>query len=922
MKRAKKYTGVSVMVALLWVSLTVAAGVAFPFEAAAESEYLQEAVRTRQMLRTALEAAQNDYSQALWNDKVYLPAEGHEVFASEANGVDAISGSEGTLKGSQTSRLQGEVWDWIPARYKTTKVENLADDAEWVLVREEPGKNSRILGRYAYVCFDCSGALDANFVALANDVGRVDARAVSNRMRRSIRDVPMGLLPEVTDAGQFMSYRRGWKGFDNLQMLKKLTDGKVNDGSGVGSVSTMRWSPERSEVHGAGLLSNLVSELASYSLSSYRGGRYSRNSGSWEKPKYVNPDDGSGWKNALSPLRGQLKVDDVVFEKMVKDFTSKEIVPEGVDYPSVKNVPMFNEIIVKNLHLNAPWATSVIVDEEWVETYEYTATVEVQFEFWYPFPSKENEQSGMFRLQAPILSMASYPSEGAQIAMPVALIANGKRIVLHGNATVVDPASGVIEVPAKYNAGKPYVTPAVKYRVTFATNEEIDSADGQLEWRGWQTQQDIDLTYGGVPVDRMPKGVGRSLHVVIPAGQDDPGERMYSKEVCDPRLNHLASEWQDAWTVGGTPGGINECTAANEDYLKEGGAMYCRNGPMETPADFGFFPTGTSWNTIDLLNDEGADFLALTTMDTNLYEAIDRNGVFYTNAQLNVNTRCSNALASAFYGISVMDVPGWDASQHDGTDSMDESTAREMARRIIGVTQNSPFQSGLDWAGVPSLMGDNGYLASLGYNRNQRESLLRNTYGLFSVADNLFTVVVVAQSIKEGKGQVGTWDDGDQVTGERRAVALVWRDPFLYGHARTNEMMVRAFRSLDVGLPGSTTNTPVEVPYEWLAKWPGKLAAHGGDYESFAADTAANGRKVWECYVADLDPTDAESELRVGLERDEEGAWRPIIVSGESAGRRYEFEGAEELPVEDGQGEWKEVEKESRFFRARVTVGE
>lgn len=129
---------------------------------------------------------------------------------------------------------------------------------------------------------------------------------------------------------------------------------------------------------------------------------------------------------------------------------------------------------------------------------------------------------------------------------------------------------------------------------------------------------------------------------------------------------------------------------------------------------------------------------------------------------------------------------------------MDEDEAREVAGHIMHTTAKKPFQSGMDWAGIVGLMGDNGWLASKGYNRNQRESLLRNTYGLFSVADNLFTVVVVAQTVKEGDdaSRIGTWDEGDQITGERRAVALVWRDPFRVGNNPQNEMMVRSFRSL------------------------------------------------------------------------------------------------------------------------------
>ena len=119
-----------------------------------------------------------------------------------------------------------------------------------------------------------------------------------------------------------------------------------------------------------------------------------------------------------------------------------------------------------------------------------------------------------------------------------------------------------------------------------------------------------------------------------------------------------------------------------------------------------------------------------------------------------------------------------------------------------------------------------------------------------------------------------------------------------------------------------TTNTPEAVPFTWLEGWPEALAAHGGDHEAFAADTAANGRAVWECYVAGLDPTDKDDELKVALVLEEDGKWRPQIVSGKKENRTYEFEGAEWMPVEGGEGKWGKVEANSRFFRARVTVEE
>ena len=60
-----------------------------------------------------------------------------------------------------------------------------------------------------------------------------------------------------------------------------------------------------------------------------------------------------------------------------------------------------------------------------------------------------------------------------------------------------------------------------------------------------------------------------------------------------------------------------------------------------------------------------------------------------------------------------------------------------------------------------------------------------------------------------------------------------------------------------------TQTTQVPVPYAWLdAHVPG-VAHEPEAYEAAAMATAANGRKVWECYVVGLDSQDVTSDFRI-----------------------------------------------------------
>ena len=64
-------------------------------------------------------------------------------------------------------------------------------------------------------------------------------------------------------------------------------------------------------------------------------------------------------------------------------------------------------------------------------------------------------------------------------------------------------------------------------------------------------------------------------------------------------------------------------------------------------------------------------------------------------------------------------------------------------------------------------------------------------------------------------------------------------------------------------LPPYTQTTNVKVPYSWLlANCPDVVDEYEA-YETAAKATAANGRKVWECYSLGLDPKDPLDDFRI-----------------------------------------------------------
>ena len=114
-----------------------------------------------------------------------------------------------------------------------------------------------------------------------------------------------------------------------------------------------------------------------------------------------------------------------------------------------------------------------------------------------------------------------------------------------------------------------------------------------------------------------------------------------------------------------------------------------------------------------------------------------------------------------------------------------------------------------------------------------------------------------------------------------------------------------------------TTSTPVSVPFSWLEESAADiLAQYTNDYEMAANAPAANGRPVWECYVADISPTDADTDFKVSFAL-ENGQRIPKPVPDHTPDRFYLVEGTDHIAPDTI---WGPTNSSSRFFRMRVEL--
>lgn len=115
-----------------------------------------------------------------------------------------------------------------------------------------------------------------------------------------------------------------------------------------------------------------------------------------------------------------------------------------------------------------------------------------------------------------------------------------------------------------------------------------------------------------------------------------------------------------------------------------------------------------------------------------------------------------------------------------------------------------------------------------------------------------------------------------------------------------------------------TSKSPVPVPHSWLAlKAASALAASESDFEATARAKAGNGREMWECYVAGLDPIGwkdftAAIAISNGVLQ---VSWDPDLNEGGKKVRSYVVEGTPTMT-----NDWGKTNAASRFFRVRVEM--
>lgn len=778
--------GVALIVVLGFLALMVMMAVAFLTQARIERMVAGaslESMRTRQMAQSALAAGMQDYLNAVKEVPQSDPQ--HDIFLSGDLPVTLGFYYSGQLLGDDRL-LIGKVEDWLLDWHLDDALTGPGEDrvanAEWIWVRERPGQRSRILGRYAYACFNMSGLIDANLLGTAygDDIPDYGAFTNRNNVRKMLFDA-VAPTPATGGDRQFKlnKHQRNWIGFDSPAALLNLTDGKDNDGGGTGN----RWLGVDIDEHGVGAID--VKDLSAYSSAVL----HKEDAGGRRKLQALAAEIVTD--SNFARILGSVSVDDA--EKALMDYESTDVVPQGVDYPSVKNVPMFNEIGVQVELEEGPLSAS--------NTVIYTLILRLKPEFWYPFPSEDNKPADV-----PTLTMPRPASAGCGGALNNAAFDVWVRAAMGPpgvpNTGIRSVATGITYTPETLNvdpdSGKPFYADNSEEMVIRMELEPL--AGGELPQgmnlfiRSVRLNKPLKLQRGTLDVDATPNnGFGYELLAELANGVESD---WVSKGVTDPRLNHNEDEWLSEpgeGTFEETNAVALAAMAAVPGGIPPGKYFYCRNSPMLSPGEIGYLSNGRPWEGPDIFSDDGIALMNRLICDPGVYEIVDRNGAFFTNGTINPYTRSTNVLNAAFYGLDMREVPAMDGEPEDD----ERLSAEDIINMVEAMIQENVKNGPAGWARV---LNTSGLLPDV--NKNNLISIFNNTWGLFNESDRLFVVAVVAQAIKEGEAAsgVGNWDPvEDMITGERRAVALCWLDGSadVGGETLSQEMNVVIFQYLN-----------------------------------------------------------------------------------------------------------------------------
>ena len=445
------------------------------------------------------------------------------------------------------------------------------------------------------------------------------------------------------------------------------------------------------------------------------------------------------------------------------DYVDTNCIPHDLGSACTESVPMFNEIGVTNRYRLLP-STNVVVQPRLNIEWFYPFVKAKAETFWITWqvswsavdpPGFSPPPSAMGSLDSGYASSGVVPVYSPALAIPLPSITNsyviGQRIKLKAH----------ISLQMRQGADTGPMVDATPFPTNLTHNLDID-----------------------LPSIPAPPAVGVNIVGAY-----------YGVEVVDPRFNWLQAapdavgQWYAPLGVANTLGAPNTrmlsafSTRDTDGYSD----MFVADRPLKSVSELSYILRGgkpgatavplDQWNTIRLYD----------TVSPVSARPLDRvldhffiPGVGYGRGLVNPNTSVNQVLAAVLEGMPINSYP----EQPPPVNRLTANEAMAIAANWIGehYTNTSDIGHAVNVFSVAPLAGLPAF---------QKESIFRNTAGLFNTRQQYFVIVLFAQATRN----VPNMSDVSVVAGGR-AITEVWRDP-LKNTEGVHPHLVRLFKVLN-----------------------------------------------------------------------------------------------------------------------------
>lgn len=596
--------------------------------------------------------------------------------------------------------------------------------------------NNSVVGRSAYLVVNTSGFLDVN---LAGGTNRM--------LGTSAAELQLEWLPDfgtVAKTNAFVIDRRADGRYENLSEFRYLNSGLTSNRTA--SFVTYSMSPEQKYMGATGLVQKACV-----------GGTETNLQNAAVKANILQKLADSGVSDAAARL--------AAYNSLV-DYVDGDCIPVDLGSPSTELVPMINEAIldyevevlasgdyrVRGVTLNVEWfyPFDVATTNTFVADFGVTKVTDLGSTYPQLMPSTFSASAVPAGLGASVhqhitRNTGAPDKSGSGLdpssAMTVHFIAEVKAQIKQQGGAVVDSVPfpyGNDGIPIEFN----FVIPAVAAGSrTITTQEWAECVDPRFNWdpsnAGWE-QWAISQNLRGLLGD--PQWSGLTVES--------------SPDAFNNYAAHLLSHDVGATIYGVNFDGTNELSATH---------LYVANRPLQTVGEMGYLCI-RPWSTLRLYDHHFAHPMA---GDPAYHKVLDCFTVYPpqvpgVRGQVNVNSFNTNVLAAVFYRAREKEfVPT--------STNLSWATATTIAKAIV---QGGPYTN-------LSAIGAVGNWPSYvnGQSDIEREAPIRNSAGLLTVRQNLFTILLASGTTSRGIGEIGRRSMGDWLS-YQKAVALVWRDPF------------------------------------------------------------------------------------------------------------------------------------------------